>query len=189
MVTHNCHGKTKNLTAKTKYLAAKTRTSRQNQMLHGKSKIAFNWFCRGYWLWPWGICMVFAVYLVLPWGLWFCREVFGFVVSYFVFAVRFLVLPWKLWATVPFVPESLLQGGIPDLYFPCNFTKMIWNNLEYKHSSSTLFLIIHSMARSVFVNLRPWKTDRLPEKLAFQESLRMFFLTDFRWNFCGSLLY
>ena len=102
------HGETKNLTAKTKYLAAKTKTSRQNQMLHSKSKIAFNWFCRGYWLSPWGICMVFAVYLVLPWGLWFCREVFGFVVSYFVFAVRFLVLPWKLWATVPFVPESLL---------------------------------------------------------------------------------
>ena len=96
MVTHNCHGKTKNLTAKTKYLAAKTKTSRQNQMLHGKSKIAFNWFCRGYWLWPWGICMVFAVYLVLPWGLWFCREVFGFVVRYFVFAVRFSVLPWGI---------------------------------------------------------------------------------------------
>ena len=106
--TQKHHVKTKNLTAKTKYLAAKTKTSRQNQMLHSKSKIAFNWFCRGYWLWPWGICMVFAVYLVLPWGLWFCREVFGFVVSYFVFAVRFLVLPWKLWATVPFVPESLL---------------------------------------------------------------------------------
>ena len=50
-------------------------------MLHSKNKIAFNWFCRGYWLWPWGICMVFAVYLVLPWGLWFCREVFGFVVK------------------------------------------------------------------------------------------------------------
>ena len=94
MVAHNCHGKTKNLTAKTK-------TSRQNQKPHGKNKIprgknknitakpnasqqkqnSFNWFCRGYWLWPWGICMVFAVYLVLPWGLWFCREVFGFAVK------------------------------------------------------------------------------------------------------------
>ena len=32
MVGHNCHGKTKNLTAKTK-------TSRQNQKPHGKNKI------------------------------------------------------------------------------------------------------------------------------------------------------
>ena len=29
MVAHNCHGKTKNLTAKTKYLTAKPKTSRQ----------------------------------------------------------------------------------------------------------------------------------------------------------------
>ena len=64
------HGKTKNLTAKTKYLSAKPKTSRQNQVLHSKNKIA----------------------LVLPWvfaffhSIWFCREVFGF-------AVRFLVLP------------------------------------------------------------------------------------------------
>ena len=130
MVTHNCHGKTKNLTAKTKYLAAKTKTSRQNQMLHGKSKIAFNWFCRGYWLWPWGICMVFAVYLVLPWGLWFCREVFGFVVSYFVFAVRFLVLPWKLWATVPFVPESYYRGEYQISISPAilqRWSETIWS--------------------------------------------------------------
>ena len=64
MVAHSCHGKTRNLTAKTKYLTAKTKTSRQNQILHGKSKIA----------------------LVLPWVFGFCCEVFGF-------AVRVLVLP------------------------------------------------------------------------------------------------
>ena len=52
-VAHNCHGKTKNLTAKTKYLTAKPKTSRQkqntsrqkqntsrqNQKPHGKNKI------------------------------------------------------------------------------------------------------------------------------------------------------
>ena len=37
-VAHNCHGKTKNLTAKTKYLTAKPKTSRQNQKPHGKTK-------------------------------------------------------------------------------------------------------------------------------------------------------
>ena len=58
------HGKTKNLTAKTKYLTAKPKTSRQNQILHSKSKIA----------------------LVLPW-------VFAFAVRYLVFAVKYLVLP------------------------------------------------------------------------------------------------
>ena len=51
------HGKTENLTAKPK-------TSRQNQILHSKSKIA----------------------LVLPW-------VFAFAVRYLVFAVKYLVLP------------------------------------------------------------------------------------------------
>ena len=60
MVAHNCHGKTKNLTAKTKhhgknkiphgktknlkaktkYLTAKPKTSRQNQILHSENKIA-----------------------------------------------------------------------------------------------------------------------------------------------------
>ena len=67
MVAHNCHGKTKNLTAKTKtsrenqkphgknkipqgktknltaktkYLTAKPKPSRQNQILHSKNKIA-----------------------------------------------------------------------------------------------------------------------------------------------------
>ena len=44
-VAHNCHGKTKTLTAKTKYLTAKPKTSRQkqntsrqNQKPHGKTK-------------------------------------------------------------------------------------------------------------------------------------------------------
>ena len=111
-VAHNCHGKTKNLTAKTKYLTAKSKTSRQkqntsrqNQNPHGKTKTLTakpntsqqkpntsrqkqiptakpKLFCF--------CCEV----LVLPWGFWFCREVFGFAVRYFVFAVRFLVLPW-----------------------------------------------------------------------------------------------
>ena len=67
MVAHNCHGKTKNVTAKTKYLTAKPKTSaakpktsrqkqntsRQNQILH--SKIA----------------------LVLPWGFCFFRDSCG----------------------------------------------------------------------------------------------------------------
>ena len=63
MVAYNCHGKTKNLTAKTKYLTAKPKTSRQNEVLHSKNKIA----------------------LVLPW-------VFAFF-TVFGFAVKSLVLP------------------------------------------------------------------------------------------------
>ena len=92
MVAHNCHGKTKNLTAKTKYLTAKPKTSRQNQILHSKNKIAL--------VLPWVFAfavryLVFAVkYLVLPWGFWFCREVFCFCCEIFGFAVRFLFLPW-----------------------------------------------------------------------------------------------
>ena len=38
MVAHNCHGKTKNVTAKTKYLTAKPKTSQRNQKPHGKNK-------------------------------------------------------------------------------------------------------------------------------------------------------
>ena len=44
-LAHNCHGKTKNLTAKTKphgktkNLSTKPKTSRQDQKLHGKNKI------------------------------------------------------------------------------------------------------------------------------------------------------
>ena len=63
MVAHNCHGKNKIPHGKTENLTVKTKTSRQNQILHSKSKIA----------------------LVLPWVFAFCCEVFGFV-------VRFLVL-------------------------------------------------------------------------------------------------
>ena len=37
-VAHNCHGKTKNLTAKTKYLTAKPKTSWQKQKPLGKTK-------------------------------------------------------------------------------------------------------------------------------------------------------
>ena len=98
MVAHNCHGKTKNLTAKTK-------TSRQNQKPHGKNKIphgktknltakpntsqqkqnSFGFavsicFCRE----------VFQGIGFLISSIWFCREVFGF-------AVRFLFLPWGFW--------------------------------------------------------------------------------------------
>ena len=76
-------------------VTAKPKTSRQNQMLHSKNKIAV--------VLPWVFAfavryLAFAVkYLVSPWGLWFCREGFGFVVRYFVFTVRFLVLPWGFW--------------------------------------------------------------------------------------------
>ena len=92
-------------------VTAKPKTSRQNQILHSKNKIAL--------VLPWVFAfavryLVFAVkYLVLPWGFCFlrfsvlprevfcfCREVFSFAVRYFVFAVSFLVLPWQLWATV-----------------------------------------------------------------------------------------
>ena len=114
-VAHNCHGKTKNLTAKTKYLTAKPKTirqkqntSRQNQKPYGKTKDLTakpntsqqkpnisrqkqiptakpKLFC--FCCEVFGQLFGFAVkYLVLPWGFWFCHEVF--------FAVRLLVLPW-----------------------------------------------------------------------------------------------
>ena len=66
MVAYNCHSKTKNLTAKTKYLTEKPKTSRQNQILHSKSKIAL--------VLPWGIWF-------LLWSIWFCRKVLGFAVT------------------------------------------------------------------------------------------------------------
>ena len=105
MVAHNCHGKTKNLTAKTKTSRQnqkphrqKQNTSQQNQILHSKSKIALGL--------PW--VFAFAMrYLFFAVGICFCHEVFvfavrffGFAVRYFVFAMTFLVLPWQLWATV-----------------------------------------------------------------------------------------
>ena len=106
-VAHNCHGKTKTLTAKTKYLTAKPKTSRQkqntsrqNQRPHGKTKY-FTAKTKYLTAKAKQSYFGFAVkYLVLPRGFWFCREVFrfcrevfGFAVRYFVFAVRFLVLP------------------------------------------------------------------------------------------------
>ena len=137
MVAHNCHGKTKNLSAKTKTsrqnqqpnaenkiphgktknLTAKPNTSRQNQIdqiLHSKSKIAL--------VLPW--VFVFAVrylvstvkYLVLSWGLWFCREVFAFVVRYFVFAVRFSVLPWGF-----FFCREIFGFAVRFLFLPWGF--------------------------------------------------------------------
>ena len=94
MVAHNCHGKTKNLThlkakpkisrqkqkphGKTKNLTAKQNTSRQNQILHSKNKIAL--------VLPWVFAFVVR-YLVFAVKYLVCREVFGF-------AVRFLFLPW-----------------------------------------------------------------------------------------------
>ena len=122
MVAHNCHGKTKTLTAKTKYLTAKPKTSRQkqntsrqNQKPQGKNKIPHDKTK------PHGKTKYFTAktkhltakanthgktkaILFLLWSIWFCREVFcfcrevfGFAVRYFVFAVRFLVLPWGFW--------------------------------------------------------------------------------------------
>ena len=96
-VAHNCHGKTKNLTAKPNTSQQKPNTSRQKQIATAKPKL----FC-------------------------FCCEVFGFAVRYFVFAVMFLVLlwgilflpwgflvlPWQLWATISngyFLPRTALK--------------------------------------------------------------------------------
>ena len=95
------HSKTKNLMqnqkphAKPKTSRQKQKTSRQNQVLHSKSKIALvlPWvfaFAMRYFRVScfWSEAFGFAVRsLVLPWGFCFCREVFGF-------AVMFLFLPW-----------------------------------------------------------------------------------------------
>ena len=70
-MAHNCHGKTKHLTAKAK-------TSRQNQKPHGKTKSASQQKHNRF---------GFAV------GICFCREVFGFCCEVFGFIVRSLVLP------------------------------------------------------------------------------------------------
>ena len=91
MVSHNCHGETKNLTAKTK-------TSRQNQKPYGENKI------------PHGktknLTATKTKYLTakpntsqqkqnsfgFALGICFCREAFGFCCEVFGFAVRSLVL-------------------------------------------------------------------------------------------------
>ena len=68
-MAHNCHGKTKNLTAKTKYLTTKPKTSRQNQILHSKNQIHHNTHGK------------IKAILLLLWSIWSCREVFGFAVT------------------------------------------------------------------------------------------------------------
>ena len=97
---HNCHGKTKNLTAKTnyRYLIAKPNTSQEKQNSFGF--VVGICFCHE----VFGFCCeVFGSAvrsLVLPWGFWFCHEVLCFRHEVFGFTVRFLVLPWQLWATI-----------------------------------------------------------------------------------------
>ena len=120
MVAHNCHGKTKTLTAKkkkktkphgknkiphdkTKSLTAKTKTSRQkpktsrqNQICSQQKQNSFGFavsicFCRE----VFGFCSEvfgFAVRsLFLLWGFWFCRGVCCFCREVFGFAVRYFV--------------------------------------------------------------------------------------------------
>ena len=84
MMAHNCHGKTKHLTAKPK-------TSQQKQNRFGFT-VGIS-FCRE----VFGFCCEVFGFVV---GLLFCPEVFCFCREVFGFAVRFLVLPWQLWATV-----------------------------------------------------------------------------------------
>ena len=76
-LAHNCHGKTKNLTARPK-------TSRQNQIPHSKNQIL-----HGKTKYP----RQNQIPTAKPKLFCFCCEVFGFAVRYFGFAVRFLVLP------------------------------------------------------------------------------------------------
>ena len=116
MVAHNCHGKTKNLTAKTK-------TSRQNQKPHGKNKIPHgktkNLTAKPNTSQQKQNSFGFAV------GIWFYREVFGFCCEVFGFAVRSLVLPWGFW----FCRESCgppwkpIIGGNTRSLFPLQFYK------------------------------------------------------------------
>ena len=77
MVAHNCHGKTKNLTAKPK-------TSRLKQNTSGKAK---NLTANPNTSQQKQNSFGFAV------GICFCREIFGFCCEVFGFAVRSLVLP------------------------------------------------------------------------------------------------
>ena len=148
MVAHNCHGKTKSLTAKTKYLTAKPKTSRQNQILHSKSKIALvlPWvfaFAFGY--------LVFAVkYLVLPWGslflpwgFWFCREVFWFCREVFGFAVRFSVLPWSFWFCRDGCgPPSFLPPGKNLVLSSRNIGQMNYQPLAVRSALPSILSVI-----------------------------------------------
>ena len=83
MVAHNCHSKTKNITAKPK-------TSQQSQKPHGKNKIPHrktkNLTAKLNTSQQKQNSFGFAM------GIFFCREVFGFCCEVFGFAVRFLVL-------------------------------------------------------------------------------------------------
>ena len=136
-VSHNCHGKTKNLTAKTKHLTTKPKPSRQNQRSHGKTK--YFTAKTKYLTSKANTHVKTKAILFLLWSILFCREVFGFAVRYFAFAVRyfvfavrflvlpwgfrfcrdvfgfavtFLVLPWQLWATIGFAMNNPAQHCI-----------------------------------------------------------------------------
>ena len=136
-VAHNCHGKTKNLTAKTKHLTTKPKPSRQNQRSHGKTK--YFTAKTKYLTSKANTHVKTKAILFLLWSILFCREVFGFAVRYFAFAVRyfvfavrflvlpwgfrfcrdvfgfavtFLVLPWQLWATIGFAMNNPAQHCI-----------------------------------------------------------------------------
>ena len=136
-VAHNCHGKTKNLTAKTKHLTTKPKPSRQNQRSHGKTK--YFTAKTKYLTSKANTHVKIKAILFLLWSILFCREVFGFAVRYFAFAVRyfvfavrflvlpwgfrfcrdvfgfavtFLVLPWQLWATIGFAMNNPAQHCI-----------------------------------------------------------------------------
>ena len=81
------HGKTKNLTAKPKTSRQlKQNTSRQNQILHSKNKIALVLL----WVFAFAVRYLVSCYdvfgfavrvLVLPRCFCFCREVFGFAMT------------------------------------------------------------------------------------------------------------
>ena len=81
-VAHNCHGKTKNLTAKPKTSRQNQNTPRQNQKPHGKTK-----YFTAKTKYPTAKANAHgktkAILLTLN------RGVFGFAVRYFVFAVWF----------------------------------------------------------------------------------------------------
>ena len=119
MVAHNCHGKTKNLSAKTKTSRQNQQPNSENKIPHGKTKNITakpnSWpntsqqkqnsfgfavgicFCRE----VFGFCCEvfgFAVRsLVLSWGFCFCREVFGFAVRFLFLPWGILFLPWGFW--------------------------------------------------------------------------------------------
>ena len=151
-MAHNCHGKTKNLTAKTKYLTAKPKTSRQkqntsqqNQKPHGKTKNYTSqqkpnisrqkqipttkpklfWFCRE----------VFG--FNLPWGFWFCREVFSFCrdscgppyCKILRLPIR-VIHPWKVLSQI--VLRKLSARGPPQIMatWKCGVRKASHNDID-----------------------------------------------------------